>query len=242
MCRVSIKGRSEPYITSLSIREHSAYLEHRAGGQDHPDSPAQRASTPAHKASVTDLRKPVAATPPQRIMCLCVWLRRFLVLPGTTLPVRTAKVFNMGEERRRSAFHSASTSGASPGLEDDGAAPCHWLSWLAVWPVTSRPDRSVKKEEEMFLYLECGHFISRIYSRSNTRITSRCSVTSLYKHTFSISSHNTLVHYVTHYKLSLKGQAIPATQQLSVSYTDGKRKQRRRLSNYIRDPMHLIII
>ncbi|CAB1457292.1 unnamed protein product [Pleuronectes platessa] len=27
------------------------------------------------------------------------------------------------------------------------------------------PDRSVKKEEEMFLYLECGHFISRIYSR-----------------------------------------------------------------------------
>ncbi|CAB1457696.1 unnamed protein product [Pleuronectes platessa] len=51
--------------------------------------------------------------------------------------------------------------------------PCHWLSWLAVWPVTSRPDRSVKKEEEMFLYLECGHFISRIYSRSNTRITSR---------------------------------------------------------------------
>ncbi|CAB1441874.1 unnamed protein product, partial [Pleuronectes platessa] len=43
---------------------------------------------------------------------------------------------------------------------------------LAVWPVTSRPDRSVKKEEEMFLYLECGHFISRIYCRSNTRITS----------------------------------------------------------------------
>ncbi|CAB1443508.1 unnamed protein product [Pleuronectes platessa] len=53
------------------------------------------------------------------------------------------------------------------------SCPCHWLSWLAVWPVTSRPDRSVKKEEEMFLYLECGHFISRIYSRSNTRITSR---------------------------------------------------------------------
>ncbi|CAB1423640.1 unnamed protein product [Pleuronectes platessa] len=44
-------GRSEPCITSLSIREHSAYLEHRAGGQDHPDSPAQVASTPAHKAS-----------------------------------------------------------------------------------------------------------------------------------------------------------------------------------------------
>ncbi|CAB1443851.1 unnamed protein product [Pleuronectes platessa] len=41
--------------------------------------------------NVTDLRKPVAATPPQEIMCLCVWLRRFLVLPGTTLPVRTAK-------------------------------------------------------------------------------------------------------------------------------------------------------
>ncbi|CAB1414887.1 unnamed protein product [Pleuronectes platessa] len=34
------------------------------------------------------------------------------------------------------------------------------------------PDHSVKKEE-MFLYLECGHFISRIYSRSNNRITSR---------------------------------------------------------------------
>ncbi|CAB1424063.1 unnamed protein product [Pleuronectes platessa] len=33
--------------------------------------------------AVTDLRKPVAATPPQEIMCLCVWLRRFLVLrPG----------------------------------------------------------------------------------------------------------------------------------------------------------------
>ncbi|CAB1436819.1 unnamed protein product [Pleuronectes platessa] len=56
----------------------------------------------------------------KEIMCLCVWLRRFRVLPGTTLRVRTAKVFNMGEERRRSAFHRASTSGASPGLEDDG--------------------------------------------------------------------------------------------------------------------------
>ncbi|CAB1455424.1 unnamed protein product [Pleuronectes platessa] len=65
---------------------------------------------------VTDLRQPVAATPPpQEIMFLCVWVRRFLVLPGTTLPVRTAKVFTMGEERRRSAFHSASTSGASRG-------------------------------------------------------------------------------------------------------------------------------
>ncbi|CAB1429256.1 unnamed protein product [Pleuronectes platessa] len=40
---------------------------------------------------------------------------------------------------------------------------------------TSRPDRSVKKEEEMFLYLECGHVISQIYSRSNTRITSKWS-------------------------------------------------------------------
>ncbi|CAB1443995.1 unnamed protein product [Pleuronectes platessa] len=40
------------------------------------------------------------------------------------------------------------------------------------------PDRSVKKEEEMFLYLECGHFISRIYSRSNTRITFRCRIRS----------------------------------------------------------------
>ncbi|CAB1453425.1 unnamed protein product [Pleuronectes platessa] len=69
----------------------------------------------AQMCAVTDLRKPVAATPPQEIMCLCVCLRRFLVLPGTTLPVRTAKVFTMGEERRRSPFHSTSTSGASRG-------------------------------------------------------------------------------------------------------------------------------
>ncbi|CAB1421245.1 unnamed protein product [Pleuronectes platessa] len=55
-------------------------------------------------------------------LCACVWPRRFLVLPGTTL-VRTAKVFNMGEERRRRAFHSASTSGASPRLEDDREPP-----------------------------------------------------------------------------------------------------------------------
>ncbi|CAB1452601.1 unnamed protein product [Pleuronectes platessa] len=39
--------------------------------------------------------------------CAELWLRRILVLPGTTLPVRTAKVSNMGEERRRSVFHSA---------------------------------------------------------------------------------------------------------------------------------------
>ncbi|CAB1448246.1 unnamed protein product [Pleuronectes platessa] len=67
---------------------------------------------------LVQLRKPVAATPTQEIMCLCVCLRRFLVLPGTTLMVRTAKVFNMGKESRRSVFHSASTSGASPILED----------------------------------------------------------------------------------------------------------------------------
>ncbi|CAB1423325.1 unnamed protein product [Pleuronectes platessa] len=42
-------------------------------------------------AKVTDLRKPVAATPPQEIMCSCVWLGRFLVLPGTTLPVEQPK-------------------------------------------------------------------------------------------------------------------------------------------------------
>ncbi|CAB1431661.1 unnamed protein product [Pleuronectes platessa] len=72
----------------------------------------------------------------------------------------------------------------------------HWLSWLAVWPVTSRPDRSVKKEEEMFLYLECGHFISRIYSRSNTRITSRWShydYISTHPHNTSVSNLVTLV-------------------------------------------------
>ncbi|CAB1429340.1 unnamed protein product [Pleuronectes platessa] len=40
--------------------------------------------------------------------------QHFPVLPGTTLPVRTAQVFNMGEERRRTAFRDASTSGASP--------------------------------------------------------------------------------------------------------------------------------
>ena len=162
---------------------------------------------------------------------MCVWPR--------SLPVRTAKVFNMGEERRRTAFRSASTSGASPGLEDDGVTlmycftlhvsrhdksvsyvactrsrPCHWLSLLAVWPVTSLPDSSVNKEEEMFLYLDCGRSISRIYSRSNTRITSRWSVTSRYTHTFSVFTHNSQMHYVIHYKLSLKGQAIPATQQL----------------------------
>ncbi|CAB1436037.1 unnamed protein product [Pleuronectes platessa] len=70
-----------------------------------------------HHGPVTDLRKPVAATPPQEIMCLFVCVAA--ALPGTTLPMRTAQVFNMGEERRRTAFRSASTSGASPGLEDD---------------------------------------------------------------------------------------------------------------------------
>ncbi|CAB1438042.1 unnamed protein product [Pleuronectes platessa] len=48
---VSIKGRSEPCITSLSIREHSAYLENHAGGQDHSDSPAVIAPATANKAS-----------------------------------------------------------------------------------------------------------------------------------------------------------------------------------------------
>ncbi|CAB1454092.1 unnamed protein product [Pleuronectes platessa] len=38
---------------------------------------------------------------------------RFPVLPGTTLPVRTAQVFNMCEEGRRTAFQGTSTSGAS---------------------------------------------------------------------------------------------------------------------------------
>ncbi|CAB1415943.1 unnamed protein product [Pleuronectes platessa] len=57
----------------------------------------------AQWASAQDVRNGLL-----RIMRLCaVWPRRFVVLPGTTLPVRTVKVFNMGEERRRSAFHSA---------------------------------------------------------------------------------------------------------------------------------------
>ncbi|CAB1450037.1 unnamed protein product [Pleuronectes platessa] len=72
-------------------------------------------------------------------------------------------------------------------------------------------DRSMKKEEEMFLYLECGHFISRIYSRSNTRITSRWSVTSPYKHTFNVSSHNTQV-----------GSSIPSLTLLHAEVSLGK--------------------
>ncbi|CAB1453371.1 unnamed protein product [Pleuronectes platessa] len=49
-------------------------------------SPSEWAGSERRGTHVTDLRNPVAATPPQEIMCLCVWLRRFLVLPGTTLP------------------------------------------------------------------------------------------------------------------------------------------------------------
>ncbi|CAB1448996.1 unnamed protein product [Pleuronectes platessa] len=90
---------------------------------------------------VTDLRKPVSATPPQEIMCLCVWLRCFLA----TLPVRTAKVFNMGEERRRRAFHSASTSGTPPGLEDDGEPPLS-LVILARCLVGNQPSGPLREE------------------------------------------------------------------------------------------------
>ncbi|CAB1426906.1 unnamed protein product [Pleuronectes platessa] len=80
-------------------------------------------------------------------MCLCVWLRRFLVLPGTTLPVRTAKVFTMGEERRRSAFHSASTSGESPGLEDDGVTePPVSLVILARCLAGNQPSGPLREE------------------------------------------------------------------------------------------------
>ncbi|CAB1442113.1 unnamed protein product [Pleuronectes platessa] len=78
-------------------------------------------------------------------MCLCVWLRRFLVLPGTTLPVRTAKVFNMGEERRRTAFHSASTSFASPGFEDDGEPPLS-LVILARCLAGNQPSGPLREE------------------------------------------------------------------------------------------------
>ncbi|CAB1437235.1 unnamed protein product [Pleuronectes platessa] len=46
---------SKPEDLSAYIREHSAYLEHRAEGQDHPDSPAQVASTPANKASLRQI-------------------------------------------------------------------------------------------------------------------------------------------------------------------------------------------
>ncbi|CAB1459588.1 unnamed protein product [Pleuronectes platessa] len=69
---------------------------------------------------VTDLRKPVAATPTQEIRCLCVWLRRFLVLPALRC-VRTARVFNMGEEGGGALF-AALLLRCVPGLEDDGAA------------------------------------------------------------------------------------------------------------------------
>ncbi|CAB1430215.1 unnamed protein product [Pleuronectes platessa] len=77
-------------------------------------------------------------------MCLCVWLRRFLVLPGTTLPVRTAQVFNIGEERRR-GIHSASTSSASPGLEDDGEPPLS-LVILARCLAGNQPSGPLREE------------------------------------------------------------------------------------------------
>ncbi|CAB1445799.1 unnamed protein product, partial [Pleuronectes platessa] len=90
------------------------------------------------------------------LLCVCV----AAALPGTTLP--NANSPSMGEERRRTAFRSASTSRACRGLEDDGVTLMSPLSLVILarcLAVTSRPDRSVKKEEEMFLYLECGHFI-----------------------------------------------------------------------------------
>ncbi|CAB1446741.1 unnamed protein product [Pleuronectes platessa] len=96
----------------------------------------------ASAQDVTDLRKPVAATPPQEIKCLCVWLRRFQVLPDTTLPVRTAQVFKMGQERRRAAFR---TSGASPGLEDDGEPPLS-LVILARCLAGNQPSGPLREE------------------------------------------------------------------------------------------------
>ena len=66
MCQGSIEGRSEPRIPSLSIREHSSYLEHNAGRQDHPDSPAQIAPTPANKASVHQ----IPVTSEQSLHCI----------------------------------------------------------------------------------------------------------------------------------------------------------------------------
>ena len=40
----------------------------------------------------------------------------------------TDNLINMGAERRRTAFHGASASGVSPGLEDDGVTLLHWLT------------------------------------------------------------------------------------------------------------------
>ncbi|CAB1440805.1 unnamed protein product [Pleuronectes platessa] len=72
------------------------------------------------------------------------------------------------------------------------SAPSRSLELGSLVILARCPDRSVKKEEEMFLYLECGHFISRIYSRSNTRITSRCQETpgSLWSKTREVTGAN----------------------------------------------------
>ncbi|CAB1459091.1 unnamed protein product [Pleuronectes platessa] len=89
--------------------------------------------------AVTNLRKPVAA-PPQEIMCFCVCGCGTSWFSGGT-----AKVFNLGEERRRSAFHSASTSGASPGLEDDGEPPLS-LVILARCLAGNQPSGPLREE------------------------------------------------------------------------------------------------
>lgn len=55
----SIKDRSEPRVPSLSIRELSPYPQHHTGRQNHSDSTAQKAPTPAYKASIG--QEPVTA-------------------------------------------------------------------------------------------------------------------------------------------------------------------------------------
>ncbi|CAB1443813.1 unnamed protein product [Pleuronectes platessa] len=65
-------------------------------------------------------------------MCLCLYvgLRRLLVLPGTTLPVRTAQVFYLR---------------CVPGLEDDGEPPLS-LVILARCLAGNQPSGPLREE------------------------------------------------------------------------------------------------
>ncbi|CAB1427676.1 unnamed protein product, partial [Pleuronectes platessa] len=107
--------------------------------------------------------------------------------PHTTDAVRHRRRGPPPPKKRRGVPHSESPAAWRGGRRGDCSraqrvsAPSRGLELGSRVILARCPDRSVKKEEEMFLYLECGHFISRIYSRSNTRISSRWSVTSRYK-------------------------------------------------------------
>ncbi|CAB1443681.1 unnamed protein product [Pleuronectes platessa] len=92
-------------------------------------------------ALVTDLRKPVAATPPKEIMCLSVFVAE--ALPGSS------RHFAAGAKQPKyliwAAFRSASTSGASPGLEDDGEPPLS-LVILARCLAGNQPSGPLRQE------------------------------------------------------------------------------------------------